>query len=95
MAAKGPAAKRHRPSTTRKVSRKAPEAAGVTAEQSLLATVHDLVLELHPHRRRGLRVRLDSGRDVAVPVEELDGSHLAPLGFATAARSWFTPVAAS
>ncbi len=76
MAAKGPAAGRPRPSAPRKASTKAPEAAGAAAERLLLATVHDLVLELHPHRRRGLVVRPDSNLDRDLGLDSLARAEL-------------------
>ncbi len=76
MAAKGPAAGRPHPSITGKASAKTPAATGDAAERLLLATVHDLVLELHPHRRRGLRVRLDSDLDRDLGLDSLARAEL-------------------
>ncbi len=76
MAANGPAAGRPHASTTGKASAKTPAATVDAVERVLLDTVHDLVLELHPHRRRGLRVRLDSNLDRDLGLDSLARAEL-------------------
>ncbi len=75
MAVRRPAAQRTRRQGSGKAAIEAQGAADAT-EQVLLSTVRDLVLELHPHRHRALRVSLESDLDRDLGLDSLARAEL-------------------
>ncbi len=76
MAARGPAFGHTRHKASESAAARSERAPEDTAEQVLLATTRDLVLELHPHRRRSLHVRLDSDLDRDLGLDSLARAEL-------------------